>query len=110
MKQFLILLKGKQELDYSPEELQKRLEEYRAWANKLGDTILQDNRLEQRGHMIESRGVVKSDGPFLEAKEIIAGFIIIQADSLDHATQIFEDSPLINYFHLLLRPMVLPYE
>lgn len=107
MKQYLILLKGKRDLDYSPEELQKRLEEYRNWAEKLGEVILQDNRLEREGRLIEKKGVVKSDGPFLEAKEIIAGFIIIQSDSLEQATAVAETSPLLNYFEIIVRPMVM---
>ncbi|MCE7995569.1 MAG: hypothetical protein HEP71_26560 [Roseivirga sp.] len=108
MKHFLLLLKGKTELDYSPEELQKRMEEYRQWAEELGDLVLQDNRLERTGVMIEQKGVVKTDGPFLETKEIIAGFIIIQAESLDRATRISEDSPLLKYFQIIIRPMVMP--
>ena len=106
MKQYLILLKGKGELDYSPEELQKRLEEYRAWAQKMGKAILQDNRLEREGRLIKEKGQVLTDGPFLESKEIIAGFILIQANDLDHATMIAESSPLLRYFHIILRPLV----
>ena len=107
MKHYLILLKGKKELDYSPEELQKRLEEYRAWAKKMGDAVLQDNRLEKEGKLIEKKGIVKSDGPFLEAKEIIAGFIILKANDLSEATAIMESSPLLQYFQIMVRPMVM---
>lgn len=110
MKHFLLLLKGKMELDYSPEELQKRMEEYRQWAEELGDLVLQDNRLERSGALIEQKGMVKTDGPFLEAKEIIAGFIIIQANDLEHARRISEESPLLKYFQIILRPMVMPFE
>ncbi|MEL6192417.1 MAG: YciI family protein [Bacteroidota bacterium] len=106
MKQYLMLLKGKGELDYSPEELQKRLEEYRAWAQKMGEVILQDNRLEREGRLIKEKGQVLTDGPFLESKEIIAGFILIQANGLEEATRIVESSPLLKYFHIILRPLV----
>ncbi|MEM8899406.1 MAG: YciI family protein [Bacteroidota bacterium] len=106
MKQYLMLLKGKGELDYSPEELQKRLEEYRAWTQKMGEVILQDNRLEREGRLIKETEQVLTDGPFLESKEIIAGFILIQANDLDHATRIAESSPLLKYFHIILRPLV----
>ena len=102
MKQYLMLLKGKGELDYSPEELQKRLEEYRAWAQKMGKTILQDNRLEREGRLIKEKGQVLTDGPFLESKEIIAGFILIQANGLEEATLIAKSSPLLKYFHIIL--------
>ena len=106
MKQFLILLKGKKKLDYSPEELQKRLEEYRAWVATIEKHYVSNNRLEQYGAHIKSENNIQKDGPFLEAKEIIAGFIIIQAIDLEEAIEISKTSPLLNYFEIYVRPIV----
>lgn len=106
MKQFLILLKGKKELDYSPEELQKRLEEYRQWVSTISDHYLTDNRLERSGAIIRQKDDISMDGPFLEAKEIIAGFIIIKAHDLDQAIEISNTSPLLNHFEMYVRPMI----
>lgn len=107
MKQYLLLLKGKKELDYSPEQLQKRLEEYRQWVTLIEDHYVTDNRLERVGAHIPEQGNIKTDGPFLEAKEIIAGFIIIKADSLEQAIAISDTSPLLNYFEIYVRPMII---
>ena len=106
MKQYLILLKGKGALDYSPEELQRRLEEYRKWVGKIQEHYITDNRLERTGAHIQSDGQIATDGPFLEAKEIIAGFIIIQASDLEEAIVIAKTSPLLNYFEIYVRPMI----
>lgn len=106
MKQYLLLLKGKKELDYSPEQLQKRLEEYRAWVSNIEEHYVSDNRLERIGAHISKKDEVATDGPFLEAKEIIAGFIIIRAKNLDDAVTISNSSPLLNYFEIYVRPMV----
>ena len=106
MKQFLLLLKGKKELDYSPEQLQKRLEEYREWVLTIQDNYVTDNRLERTGVHISQKKEIKTDGSFLEAKEIIAGFIIIKATSLEEATKISNTSPLLNYFEIIIRPMI----
>jgi len=106
MKQYLLLLKGKQELDYSPEQLQKRLEEYREWVSIIAEHYVTDNRLERSGAFIREKDQVKMDGPFLEAKEIIAGFIIIKAKHLDQAIEIANSSPLLNYFEMYVRPMI----
>jgi hypothetical protein len=38
-----------------------------------------------------------TDGPFAESKEAIAGFFIIQADSLEEAVEIAEGSPCLDY-------------
>lgn len=42
------------------------------------------------------QGVVK-DGPFAETKEVVGGYIIVLADSLDEATKVAEDWPLMDY-------------
>ena len=106
MKQFLILLKGKKELDYSPEELQKRLEEYRQWVSTIEDHYVSDNRLERKGAHIRKKDEIITDGPFLETKEIIAGFIIIKAHGLNEATAILNTSPLLSYFEIFVRPII----
>ncbi len=106
MKQYLLLLKGKKELDYSPHLLQQRLEEYRQWVETIKDHYVSDNRLEREGTHLSTKGEIKTDGPFLESKEIIAGFVIIRAVSLDEATDIAKTSPLLQYFEIFVRPIV----
>ena len=106
MKQYLLLLKGKKELDYSPEQLQKRLEEYRAWVQSIQEHYVADNRLEQQGAHILEKDHIKTDGPFLEAKEIIAGFIILQAESLAQVTKIANTAPLLKHFEIIIRPII----
>lgn len=106
MKQYLILLKGKKQLDYSPAELQKRLEEYREWVTTIEGHYVTDNRLEREGAHIRKKDEIATDGPFLEAKEIIAGFIIIKAQDLNEAIKISNTSPLLNYFEIFVRPMI----
>lgn len=108
MKQYLILLKGKKELDYSPEELQKRLEDYRKWAFDLGDKYVIGQRLEQKGAHFKSKDSIATDGPFLEAKEIIAGYVIITAESMEEAMEITKTLPLIDNFEAFLRPLISP--
>ncbi|MEM9858757.1 MAG: YciI family protein [Bacteroidota bacterium] len=106
MKQYLLILKGKKELDYSPQELQKRLEEYRKWVSTLSDKYVQDNRLERSGAHIKSEDNVVMDGPFLESKEIIGGFIIIKSTNLSDAVALAKTSPLLQYFEIYVRPIV----
>lgn len=106
MEQFLLLLKGKKELDYSPEELQRRIGEYRKWVDDIKEFYVTDNRLEREGVHIKSMDYIKTDGPFLEAKEIIAGFIILKSASLEDAKNLALTSPLLKYFEIIVRPIV----
>jgi hypothetical protein len=48
--------------------------------------------LEFHGKIVTDRKVV-IDGPFAESKEAIAGFLIVQVDSLEDAVQVAEDCP-----------------
>ena len=106
MKHYLLLLKGKKELNYSPEQLQKRLEEYRNWVSTIEAHYVADNRLEKSGAHIKQKNNIKTDGPFLEAKEVIAGFIIIKAKDIHQAIKISNSSPLLTYFEIFVRPMM----
>jgi hypothetical protein len=77
-----------------PEEIQQNLDRFTAWFKqprndgkfKGGGPLVSD------GKIVADRRVV-IDGPFPESKEAIAGFLIIQADSLPQAVQIAEDCP-----------------
>lgn len=106
MKQFLLLLKGKKELDYSPKELQKRIDEFLQWASTIEEYYVADNRLERSGVHMKNENEVLTDGPFLEAKEIIAGYIILKGESIEQITDVAKTSPLLQYFEIFIRPMV----
>ncbi|MBV6646091.1 MAG: hypothetical protein KI790_11620 [Cyclobacteriaceae bacterium] len=106
MQDYLLIIKGKKVLDYSPEELQRRLEEFKVWAEKMGEKYVAGQRLEDIGMYIKDEKTVISDGPFLEAKEIIAGYVIIKSDSLDRAAEEALQCPLIKYFEVYVRPMI----
>ena len=108
MNQYFVLLKGKKELNYSPTELQQRLEAYRKWALELGDQYVTGQRLERKGAHFMDSNTIKTDGPFLEAKEIIAGYIIFLSRDMEEAIRITKSLPLVDHFEAFLRPLLPP--
>jgi hypothetical protein len=46
------------------------------------------------------------DGPFVEAKEVIAGYLVIEADSLDEAVKIASDCPNVEFGSVEVREVV----
>jgi hypothetical protein len=58
-----------------------------AWFNRLKSegTALSGNPLEQEGKIVSGKNRVVSDGPFAESKELIAGFSLLELDSLAEA-------------------------
>ena len=78
----------------SPEEIQENLDRFTAWFKQLRN----DGKFKGGGPLAYDRKIVTDrkavvDGPFAETKEAIAGFLIIEADSLEQAVQIAQDCP-----------------
>ena len=75
----------------SPEEMQALQQAWYAWMQKFSASIVTGDGLKRTGRLLKS-GLV-TDGPYVEAKEIIASFTIIQADNSDAAVAIIRECP-----------------
>lgn len=109
MKEFLLILKGDGMNNLSPDELQEILKDYQKWVQQLGDKYLGGQRLEENGAVLSSNeDEIITDGPFLESKEIIAGFFLIQAEDLKEAIEIVQSSPHLGLYKIEVRPIAYP--
>jgi hypothetical protein len=83
----------------SPEEMQKAIEKYVAWAKK--PFMVSSQRLgADTGRVIraERGGTPRaSDGPYSETKEVLGGYYLIEADNYDQAVQRALDHPHLEY-------------
>ena len=100
MSQFMLLLyddpTGWRKL--SPEEMQKAVEKYIAWAKK--PFVVDTKRLgEDVGRVIRPGGGKPraTDGPYSETKEILGGYYTIEAASYEDAVQRSLDHPHLEY-------------
>ena len=75
----------------SPEEMQALQTAWYAWMQKFGSAIVGGDGLKPSGRVLKS-GVV-TDGPYVETKEVIASFTIIQTDNYDAAVAIARECP-----------------
>jgi len=74
------------------------LERYMSWMRSLQEAGLyvSSHKLhDQTGKRLTIRGGEVVDGPFVETKEAIGGVFVIQAESLDAATAIARDCPVL---------------
>lgn len=109
MQEFLLLLKGDGMNHLSPDELQHILSEYKKWVHELGDNFLGGQRLEESGALLTHPNTkVLTDGPFLESKEIIAGYMLIRADTQEAANQIALSAPHLGLYTIEVRPISFP--
>jgi len=84
--------------DLCGEEIQQNMARFTAWFERLNreGRFKFGGPLMHEGKLIAGRKLV-TDGPFAESKEAIAGFFIIQADSLEQAVKIAEDCPGLQF-------------
>ena len=75
----------------SPEEMQALQTAWQAWMQKFSSAIVTGDGLKRSGRLLKA-GLV-TDGPYVEAKEIIASFGVIQADNYDAALAIARACP-----------------
>jgi hypothetical protein len=76
----------------SPEQMQAMLATWNAWKDKFkGNIVDWGDKLKSSGKLVT--GGTVSDGPFIEAKEIIGGFMIVEAASYDEAVTIAREMP-----------------
>ena len=76
----------------SPEQMQAMFAKWNAWKEKFKDNIVDwGDKLKSGGKIVSTSSV--SDGPFVEAKEIIGGFMIVSAESLEQAVAIAQEMP-----------------
>ena len=53
--------------------------------------------LEAEGKVVKGRGRAVTDGPFAEAKDLVGGYTLIEADSLAHAAQLASGCPILEF-------------
>ena len=77
--------------DASQAKMEEMYAAFTAWREKFKDNIVDmGGKLGGGAHVTEG-GV--SDGPFVEAKEVVGGFMILSADTLEQAVEIARGIP-----------------
>jgi hypothetical protein len=83
----------------SPEEQQADVDRHMAWFRKHGDHVKGGEELVEPIHVKTLRpgrqgeGVVVTDGPFIETKEILGGFIVLETETAEEALAIASEWP-----------------
>ena len=71
----------------SPAQMQEMFASFNAWKEKFKDEILDvGGKLKPGGKVLTVSGV--TDGPFVEAKEIVGGYMVVAAESYDRALEV----------------------
>jgi hypothetical protein len=83
---------GQQPQPASPAQMQEMYVVWNAWKEKFKANILDmGDKLKPSGKVVTASGV--TDGPFVEAKEIVGGYMIVTAESYERALEIAKEMP-----------------
>ena len=95
MPKYLFLqrsLPGKRTQPPSPAQMQEMYAAFNAWKEKFKDRILDMGApLTPEGRVVTTSGA--TDGPFAETKEIVGGYMIVSAESIEQALEVARESP-----------------
>jgi hypothetical protein len=92
----------------APDEMQRVVEKYIAWATKLAQSGKKSgsNKLMEEGGKIVTRkrgelNVV--DGPYSEAKEVVGGYFVVTAENYEEAVGLLRDCPHLDFGRIEVR-------
>jgi hypothetical protein len=91
--------------DIPPEEMAE-FEGHDQAIKEAGGTIRAAYALQPSTTATSVRGGLVTDGPFIEAKEVLAGFFILEARDLDHALAIAKLDPANRRGGVEVRPLL----
>lgn len=81
----------------SPEGMQEMYQRWQAWVAEgvqNGWMLDAGNGLSTEGCVVNAKKAI-TDGPFIEAKELVGGYAIVQADNLASAAEFAKGCPIL---------------
>src|SRR5690606_13410733 len=96
IQDFLVISRGQWDAGASPEAIQSAIDGFYGWldGHVAAGRMRGGSRLKSTGATVTRKGVV-TDGPFGETKELIGGFWIVSAPTLEMAARLLADSPTV---------------
>jgi hypothetical protein len=108
MEEFMFLVRGYDYSEVSPEVMGKRMNAYRPWMEKMtqagrykGGQPLEPGS----GRLVKDKKTVLTDGPFLESKELVGGYVIVLAKDFEEAVSFAKECPLLDHCELEVRKL-----
>jgi hypothetical protein len=97
MTQFMYLLRGGDAMEtFSPEEMEVHMGKWKAWMGGLSQAgkLAGGSPLNKAGKQIVGSKKTLMDGPFAEGKEVIGGYIMVNAENMEEAIELSKGCPL----------------
>jgi len=82
----------------SPEQMQQTMKKWMDWKDTLeksGHVKQFGERLDGTGKVVRGKAKAVTDGPFVEVKDFIQGYILVEANDLDQAVELAKGCPIL---------------
>lgn len=102
MAKYMYLFRGGEDVrsSLSPEDMQAHMQIWVNWMKDLSEKGKLIDGLPLRkdgGKVVSGKNKVVSDGPYAEGKEVVGGYLIVNADSIEEATEISLGCPIYEH-------------
>jgi hypothetical protein len=112
MSKFLYLFRthGEGFKPASPEEMERMMKAWMDWIDGLrqaGHLVQTGERLQPSGKVLRGKAKAVTDGPYAESKDLVGGYLLVQARDLDEAAELAKGCPIFGIDGLVeVRPVV----
>lgn len=92
----------------SPDQMQGAVEKFAAWLGKMratGRMVSSEKLMDEGGRMLQLQrdGLRILDGPYIETKEMIGGYLVLRAADYDEAIELTSDCPFLHFGSVIIR-------
>ena len=112
MKEFLLVFRrdaDQSAIPFNPEQLQEMMTKWQDWMGSLAAqnrVVNPGKRLDADGRVVRGGNTV-TNGPYVELKEVIGGFVLLAAKDLDEAAELAKGCPIYTVGgNVEVRPLV----
>jgi len=100
MSKFIYLFRGNPTAyqSLSPEQMQQTLKKWMDWKDTLeknGHINQFGERLDGTGKVVRGKAKTVTDGPYIEVKDFIGGYMLVEARDIDQAVELARGCPVL---------------
>jgi hypothetical protein len=101
MEKFMYLFRGGDNHAHNANDSKAAMENMQAWMQWMGDLsqkgiLVGGEPLQPSGKQVNGTNKVVTDGPFVEAKEMVGGYLIVNAKDINEAVEISKGCPIFS--------------
>lgn len=99
MSKYLFLFRGG--LDYAsstPDSIQANMMKWKNWMEELArkGKMLSGEPLDRPGKVVGGKSKQVTDGPFAEGRELVGGYLMVEASGMDEAVELSKGCPIFD--------------